>query len=158
MVTVWNKGPPAVILIGKVERIFSPNIELHLSLFYWIFVPLLQAQLDEFRLWWNHHRVHSQKDKNMPSGHIPYDTLDHHQNYGGMDCRLPVPQVAVDDLRQMVTKDVGSRDLHLSWYSAEFHVVADQIYFEIGRPTLNVDTAWDVFQAMLEPMASVIEV
>ncbi|KAJ7291675.1 hypothetical protein C8J57DRAFT_1588176 [Mycena rebaudengoi] len=147
----------AVILIGKVERIFSPNVEFHLQLFYWIFVPLLQAQLEEFRIWWNHHRVRSQKEKNMPSGHVPYDALDHPQNYGGMDCRIPVPQAAVDDLRQMVTEDVGPRDAHLSWYSAEFHVLADQVYAEIGRPTLSVDTAWDVFQTMLEPMANLIE-
>ncbi|KAJ7231516.1 hypothetical protein C8J57DRAFT_1580727 [Mycena rebaudengoi] len=147
----------AVILIGKVERIFSPNVEFHLQLFYWIFVPLLQAQLEEFRIWWNHHRVRSQKEKNMPSGHVPYDALDHPQNYGGMDCRIPVPQAAVDDLRQMVTEDVGPRDAHLSWYSAEFHVLADQVYAEIGRPTLSVDTAWDVFQTMLEPVANLIE-
>ncbi|KAJ7711340.1 hypothetical protein B0H14DRAFT_2414697 [Mycena olivaceomarginata] len=47
-----------VILVGKDERIFSPNIEFHLPLFCWIFMPLLQAQLDKFCLWWNHHRVH----------------------------------------------------------------------------------------------------
>jgi hypothetical protein len=74
-----------------------------------------------------------------------------------MDCRIPVPQAAVDDLRQMVTEDVGPRDLHLSWYSTEFHVVADQVYSEIGKPTLTMDSAWDVFQAMLEQMANLIE-
>ncbi|KAJ6533913.1 hypothetical protein DFH09DRAFT_932519 [Mycena vulgaris] len=78
----WFKGKKGLnlktlILVGKQEQIFSAEVEFHLSLFYWIFVPLLQAELDEFRLYWNHHRVRTQPDKNMPSGHVPYDALDH---------------------------------------------------------------------------------
>ncbi|KAJ6470744.1 hypothetical protein C8R47DRAFT_1148134 [Mycena vitilis] len=147
----------AVILVGKSERIFSAGVEFHLPLFYWLFVPLLQAQLDEFRVWWNHHRVRAQKDKYMPSGHVPADAFDHPQNYGGLDCRIPVPQGAVDDLRAMVTEEVGPRDEHLSWFTAEFHELAEAIYLQIHKPTLTLDTAWDVFQAMTGPMAAVIE-
>ncbi|KAJ6531357.1 hypothetical protein DFH09DRAFT_1093216 [Mycena vulgaris] len=132
-----------VILVGKQEHIFSAIVEFHLLLFYWIFVPLLQAELDEFRRFWNHHRVRSQLEKNMPSGHVPYNALDHPQNYGGFDHRIPVPQEAVDDLRKMVTENVGPREDHLSW---------------IGKPELSLSTAWDGFQAMLEPMANIIEV
>ncbi|KAJ7659812.1 hypothetical protein DFH06DRAFT_1130567 [Mycena polygramma] len=107
----------SIILVGKEERIFNANVDFHLPLFYWIFVPLLQARLDEFRLWWNHHRVRTQPEKNMPSGHVPLDAFDHPQNYGGLDCRIPVPQAAVDELREMVTEDVGPRDAHLSWFT-----------------------------------------
>ncbi|KAJ7139311.1 hypothetical protein C8R44DRAFT_606323 [Mycena epipterygia] len=147
----------SIILIGKAERIFSPNVDFHLPLFYWIFVPLLQAQLDEFRLWWNHHRIRTQKDKNMPSGHVPYDALEHPQNYGGLACRIPVPQGAVDDLRKMLVEDVDPRDAHLSWFTGEFDDLASRIYDKVGQPVLSLDTKWDVFQAMLEPMAKVIE-
>ncbi|KAJ7144010.1 hypothetical protein C8R44DRAFT_827414 [Mycena epipterygia] len=148
----------AVILVGKQDRIFSSDVEFHSWLFYWIFIPLLQAELAEFRLWWNHHRVRTQQDKNMPSGHVPYDALDHPQNYAGLDCRIPVPQDAVDDLRNMVTEDVGPREAHLSWFSREFDDLAHVIYAQIGKPRLSLDTAWNVFRDMLEPMAIVIEV
>jgi hypothetical protein len=57
------------------------KVSIWRPLFYWIFIPLLQAQLDAFRIYWNHHRVHSQKDKNMPSGHIPADAFNHPQNF-----------------------------------------------------------------------------
>ncbi|KAJ6562677.1 hypothetical protein B0H10DRAFT_1844537, partial [Mycena sp. CBHHK59/15] len=147
-----------VILVGKQQRIFSPIVEFHLPLFYWIFVPLLQAELDEFRRFWNHQRVRTQPEKNMPSGHVPYDVLDHPQNYGGLDCRIPVPQEAVDGLRKMVTEDVGPREDHLSWVSNDFNNLAHAIYEQIGKPELSLSTAWDVFQAMLEPMANIIEV
>ncbi|KAJ7877863.1 hypothetical protein B0H13DRAFT_2235847 [Mycena leptocephala] len=147
----------AVILAGKEKRIFSPNVDFHLPLFYWVFIPLLQAKLDEFRLWWNHHRVRRQKDKNMPSGHVPSDAFDHPQNFGGLDCRIPVPKTAVDDLQKMLTEDVGPRDIHLSWFEADFGDLAESIYLQIGKPTLSLETAWDVFQQMLEPMANIIE-
>ncbi|KAK6968878.1 hypothetical protein R3P38DRAFT_3508545 [Favolaschia claudopus] len=145
------------ILIGKTERIFSADIDFHVSLFYWIFIPLLQAKLDEFRLWWNHHRVRVQQEKNMPSGHVPADAFAHPENYGGIDCRIAVPQAAVDDMRQMLTDEVGSRESHLSWYDLEFAELAAQVYSHIGKPTLSLETAWDVFQQMAQPIADVIE-
>ncbi|KAJ6505054.1 hypothetical protein C8R45DRAFT_923360 [Mycena sanguinolenta] len=146
----------AVILFGKEERIFSPDVEFHLPLFYWIFIPLLQAQLDEYRLYWNHHRVRTQKDKNMPSGHVPADAFDHPQNFGGIDCRIQIPQAAVDDMRKMITAEVGPRGDHLSWFSAEFDELAERIYTQIGKPSLSLQTAWDVFQKMV-PLIDVVE-
>ncbi|KAK7006611.1 hypothetical protein R3P38DRAFT_3325952 [Favolaschia claudopus] len=145
------------ILIGKRERIFSPDVHFHVSLFYWIFVPLLQAKLDEFRLWCNHHRVRVQIEKNMPSGHVPADAFAHPKNFGGIDCRISVPQAAVDDMRQMLTEEVGSRESHLSWFSLEFAELAEQVYLHIGKPTLSLETAWGVFQQMARPIADVIE-
>ncbi|KAK7034908.1 hypothetical protein R3P38DRAFT_2911966 [Favolaschia claudopus] len=145
------------ILIGKRERIFSPDIDFHVSLFYWIFIPLLQAKLDEFRLWWNHHRVRVQIEKNMPSGHVPADAFAHPKNFGGIDCRTSVPQAAVDDMRQMLTEEVGSRESHLSWFTLEFAELAEQVYLHIGKPTLSLETAWGVFQQMAQPIADVIE-
>ncbi|KAK6984658.1 hypothetical protein R3P38DRAFT_3103542 [Favolaschia claudopus] len=145
------------ILIGKRERIFSPDIDFHVSLFYWIFIPLLQAKLDEFRLWWNHHRVRVQIEKNMPSGHVPADAFAHPKNFGGIDCRISVPQAAVDDMRQMLTEEVGSRESHLSWFTLEFAELAEQVYLHIGKPTLSLETAWGVFQQMAQPIADVIE-
>ncbi|KAK7036921.1 hypothetical protein R3P38DRAFT_2489014, partial [Favolaschia claudopus] len=124
------------------------------SLFYWIFVPLLQAKLDEFRLWWNHHRVRDhhrvrvQIEKNMPSGHVPADASAHPKNFGGIDCRISVPLAAVDDMRQMLTEEVGSRESHLSSFSLEFAELAEQVYLHIGKPTLSLETAWGVFQQM----------
>ncbi|KAJ6550296.1 hypothetical protein B0H19DRAFT_1211498 [Mycena capillaripes] len=137
----------AIILIGKEERIFSPNVEFHfyvildfVPLFYCIFIPLLQAQLDAFRIYWNHHRVRSQKDKNMPSGHVPADAFNHPQNFGGLDCRIPILKAAVDDMRRMLAEEVGPREIHLSWFSAEFAVLAENIYAQIGKPDSGTRT------------------
>ncbi|KAK7021513.1 hypothetical protein R3P38DRAFT_3184739 [Favolaschia claudopus] len=40
----------------------------------------------------------------MPSGHVPADASAP-KNFGGIDCRISVPQAAVDDVRQMLTEE-----------------------------------------------------
>ncbi|KAJ6473886.1 hypothetical protein C8R45DRAFT_1103556 [Mycena sanguinolenta] len=146
-----------IILLGKEERIFSADVKFHLPLFYWIFIPLLQAQLDEFCVYWNNHHVRTQKDKNMPSGHVPADAFSHPGNYGGLDCRIHVLPAAVEDMRNILTAEVGPKDEHLSWFGAEFGQVAQGIYEQIGKPTLSLETAWDVFQKMVPLIADVVE-
>jgi hypothetical protein len=93
----------------------------------------------------------------MPSGHVPSDTFDHPQKFGGLDCHIPVPQAAIDDLHKMITEEAGLRDAHLLWYSAEFAELAEDIYMQIGKPTLSLQTAWDIFQKMSQPIADVLE-
>ncbi|KAK7037152.1 hypothetical protein R3P38DRAFT_2516838, partial [Favolaschia claudopus] len=118
-----------------------------------------------FRLWWNHHRVRVQIEKNMPSSHVPADAFAHPKNFGGIDCRISVPQAAVDTKRYppqipptlMLTAEVGSRESHLSWFTLEFAELAEQVYLHIGKPTLSLETAWGVFQQMAQPIADVIE-
>ncbi|KAJ7877573.1 hypothetical protein B0H14DRAFT_2342283, partial [Mycena olivaceomarginata] len=64
------------ILRGKTEHIFNSAVGFHKDLFNWIFPPLVQAELDEFRTYWNQHRIRSQAEKNMPSGHVPADLIE----------------------------------------------------------------------------------
>jgi hypothetical protein len=63
------------IIIGKfspsLSSIFCLRISYFRHLFYWIFVPVVQAALDEFCIWWNQRVVRWQSDKDMPSGHVP---------------------------------------------------------------------------------------
>jgi hypothetical protein len=124
----------------------SPDAETYFSeLFYWVFVSLIQIELDEFRIWWNQHRVRFQADKNMPSGHIPDDALEHPQFHGGLKCLIPVPKEALDEIRSYLTEEVGPREAHLSWYSYEFSASAQDAYEAVGSPEISLNTAWDVF-------------
>ncbi|KIK52715.1 hypothetical protein GYMLUDRAFT_64080 [Collybiopsis luxurians FD-317 M1] len=36
------------LMQGKNEHLFNPNEPFHCDLFYWIFVPLVQNELDDF--------------------------------------------------------------------------------------------------------------
>lgn len=108
----------------------------------------MQASLDEFRIWWNQHTIRRQANKDMPSGHVPQDAVDHPEMFGGIDCLIQVPHDVIDDLRQYLTEEVGPRDQFLQFYPYDFEPVASQAYQIIGSPQISLITAWSVFTKM----------
>ncbi|KAF9440549.1 hypothetical protein P691DRAFT_793250 [Macrolepiota fuliginosa MF-IS2] len=142
-----------VILRGKHEFIFCAHIQWHHDLFYWIFVPLIQQELDKFVMYWNNHKIRKQKDKMMPSSHIPDDALHHPSLHGGEPCLIQVPQDAQAELRTILSEEVGRRDVHFSWYSEDFHAYASAVYETLGSPQLSLTNAWNIFALMTHAMA-----
>jgi hypothetical protein len=84
----------------------------------------------------------------MPSGHVPDDALEHPQMFGGLKCLIPIPKETLNELRDYLTEEVGSRETRLSWYTNEFAAMADAAYQSIGKPAYSLDTAWSTFSAM----------
>ncbi|KAJ7708008.1 hypothetical protein B0H14DRAFT_3119448 [Mycena olivaceomarginata] len=136
------------ILRGKTDRIFDPKVAFHCNLFNWIFPPLVQAELDEFRTYWNQHLVRSQPNKNMPSGHVPADALKHPELFGGINCFIKVPKETLADLRVFLTEEVGPRNEHLQWVDDEFAAIAEAVHKSIGSPHITLTNSWDVFRKM----------
>ncbi|KAJ6566838.1 hypothetical protein B0H19DRAFT_1138688 [Mycena capillaripes] len=136
------------ILRGKTERIFDPKVAFHCDLFNWIFPPLVQAKLDEFRIYWNQHRVRSQPNKNMPSGHVPADILEHPELFGGINCLIKVPKETLADLRVFLTEEVGPRSEHLQWVDDEFAAIAEAVHESIGSPHITLTNSWEIFRQM----------
>ncbi|TFK17581.1 hypothetical protein FA15DRAFT_661343, partial [Coprinopsis marcescibilis] len=89
-----GKNLKDVILQGQEKHIFRPQCPYHTSLFYWVFVPLVQQALDNFRDYWNYHRVRKQKNKLMPSGHIPADAFFNPEKYDihAKNYLIPMPE------------------------------------------------------------------
>ncbi|KAJ7190731.1 hypothetical protein GGX14DRAFT_381829 [Mycena pura] len=160
------------LLRGKTEHLFNPHDPLHeyvhrafffsfsnliisRPLFYWIFAPLIQAELDEFAEWWNNHRVRHQHEKIMPSGHVPAHAMQYPELFGALDCQIKVPQQAVDMLREELTREEGPVSQFQAWpgLTAEFDERASAAYEEIGAPSLTMAKAWDVFVNMAVAMA-----
>ncbi|KAF8814344.1 hypothetical protein BYT27DRAFT_7082446, partial [Phlegmacium glaucopus] len=56
---------------GFQAGIYNPNNVVHLQLFYWLWLKILQNQLNKFVEYWNNHRIHSQPDKSNMSGSTP---------------------------------------------------------------------------------------
>ncbi|KAJ6605196.1 hypothetical protein DFH09DRAFT_1422079 [Mycena vulgaris] len=73
----WGINIREHILRGKNERIYGAEVAFHRDLFNWIFPPVIQSLLDEFRTYWNQHTICAQPEKEMPSGHAPADALEH---------------------------------------------------------------------------------
>lgn len=127
------------------------------SLFYWIFVPLVQRELDESKLYWNNHKIRRQKNKQMPSGHIPIDVFENPEAYHLEDCRIPVPPNMLTDLREDLTEQVGPRSQYFSWYSDHFDDLAQQTFdaLHIGRQGIELENAWTVFKRMADVLTHV---
>jgi hypothetical protein len=96
--------------------------------------------------WWNHHRVRPQQEKDMPSGHVPLDSLEHPELYGGLDCLIRVPNDVIEDLREYLTEEVGSREECLRWVSEEFNALATEIWNAMGSPVITFSNS--IFQEM----------
>ncbi|KAJ7626227.1 hypothetical protein B0H17DRAFT_963451, partial [Mycena rosella] len=138
------------LLRGKVEHLFNAHDPWHEPLFYWIFAPLIQVELDNFKLWWNHHRVRHQHEKILLSGHVPAHALEFPELFGALDCRIAIPQEAIDNLREQLTEEEGPREDYQTWpgLTPEFNVYATDIYIRIGEPELTLASGWDVFVEM----------
>jgi len=122
------------------------------DLFYWVFVPVIQQALDDFRVWWNQHRVRSQPNKDMPSGHVPLHALRHPQMYAGIDCLIKVPRESIDEMRRILEEEVGSREENLGWVSNEFAILADKTYSGLNLPKITLVNAWEIFQTMSDAL------
>ncbi|KAJ6464706.1 hypothetical protein DFH09DRAFT_1254597 [Mycena vulgaris] len=136
------------ILRGKVEHIFDPNVPFHRELFNWIFPPLVQAELDDFRTYWNQHKIRPQPGKHMPSGHVPADALKHPEFYGGISCFIKVPQEMIKELRAFLTEEVGPREEHLRWVAEDFAAIAEEVHKSLGSPTITLENSWAIFKQM----------
>ncbi|TEB21975.1 hypothetical protein FA13DRAFT_1671170, partial [Coprinellus micaceus] len=139
-----------VILEGKEQGYFHPHCSYHAELFYWVFVPVIQGELDHFRRYWNQHQVRSQKDKLMPSGHIPAEVFEYPENFDPDAERylIKVPESATEECRRHLSEEVGDRSSYLSWYSDDFGVQAQLAYEAIGSPEIALGDAWAVFNRM----------
>ncbi|KAF7329564.1 hypothetical protein MKEN_00219300 [Mycena kentingensis (nom. inval.)] len=144
------------LLRGKLEFLFNTHNPVHEPLFYWVFAPVIQLELDNFMVWWNNHRVRHQHEKIMPSGHVPSHAMQFPELFGALDCRIKVPREAVALLREQLTEEEGSREQFQSWpgLTAEFNILATEVYENIGAPELNLESSWDVFTVMAEKMTT----
>ncbi|KAJ3933586.1 MAG: hypothetical protein NXY57DRAFT_998045 [Lentinula lateritia] len=139
-----------IILRGKVEYIFDSTRHEHTLLFYWIFIPLVQDELANFQRWWNNHRVRTQENKMMPSGHVPSFALEYPSTLNGVDCRIEVPKEAIARLREFLEEETNkSREEFFRWYPDDFANAASSTWEAIGKPVIRLETAWDVFSQMM---------
>ncbi|KAJ3542600.1 hypothetical protein NMY22_g3454 [Coprinellus aureogranulatus] len=142
---------PSFVMLKSVHNTVSED------LFYWVFIPVCQAELDEFKEYWNNHEIRYQDEKNMPSAHVPQDALDHPEAWGAENLLIEVEPHSIAELRAYLTEQVGPREEHLSWYSEDFANAAAEAYEDIGSPEITLESAWDVFQLMSEALPQFLE-
>ncbi|KAJ7814946.1 hypothetical protein B0H14DRAFT_3090047 [Mycena olivaceomarginata] len=123
----WGINMRDHILRGKAQRFYIAEAPFYRCV---IFPPLVQAQLDEFRTYWNQHTIRSQPEKEMLSGHATADALEHPGLFGGLDC------------------EVGPREAHLSWVTPDFDQIAADIFQTLPFSEITLENSWDVLSEM----------
>ena len=81
----------------------------------------------------------------MPSGATPRDIFTSPQAHGLEQCSIPVPQIAIDNLRNGM--DVSQADVYC-FVNDKFSIFATGIWNLIGSLKLTVSTSWCIFEQM----------
>ncbi|KAL1942641.1 hypothetical protein VTO73DRAFT_4881 [Trametes versicolor] len=93
----WNLQK--VLMEGRSNGLFNPADALDTNLFQWLWPHIIQKKLDEFKEFWNCHRVRSQRKKQMPCNSSPNDIFTTPQDYGGENLGIQVQTEFVEGLR-----------------------------------------------------------
>ena len=161
------------ILRGQNEHFFNPVDPIHMwaflqilktlnwscltiiiQVFYWIFVPLVQAELDDFQEWWNCHHIRAQPKKEMPSGHVPYHLFSDPNSAGGEDLGIKVGPEVLHGLWNHLEEEEGSRSKHLAFVSAEFSEASSAVSEELNLPALTWENSWNHFAKIVVQLES----
>ncbi|KAF8824199.1 hypothetical protein HHX47_DHR8000467 [Lentinula edodes] len=161
-----NKPPPMPVAITLVSKAVSQdsaarngpstiqgnlrqnkNVFIPRSLFNWLWPKIVQLAVDEFVDYWNNHKTRAQRAANLPSGVAPNVVFDFPENYGLVNCGIPVEIEDIAALRETLPR---SREDCYEWVSKEFDQTASDVYSQLGSPTLNHTTGWQIFADMLK--------
>ncbi|KAI1794272.1 hypothetical protein LXA43DRAFT_883738, partial [Ganoderma leucocontextum] len=137
-----------IILSGAA--IFNSNDPLHVDVFNWLWPPLVQERLDEYREYWNNHTVRRQKEKDLPSGTSPIHiwTCPTHARPTARDCRVRVRLDMIRELRDQIGGETARREAY-QFVTPEFQAMADTAYADLGFPRITLTTAWTIFLTMV---------
>lgn len=105
---------------------------------------MVQTRLDEYVYETNAHKVRAQKGTHLPSGGSHNDFYDFPEQYGLKNLLISVDEESVDNLLEEYTP----LDL-FKFTSEDIDHLASTAYSSLGKPLLNVFTAWHVFHAIL---------
>ncbi|KAJ7452923.1 hypothetical protein FB451DRAFT_1521089 [Mycena latifolia] len=138
---------------GAATGIFLPHDEIHRQTFYWLFVPLIQEGLDNFRQYWNNHRLGKSKGKLNGSGSSPLNMLISPTSAipTARDCSINVNPDTLYRLREAYGGE-EARDAAFRFVSREFQADADGVYADLGCPEITLPTAWDIFSQVVEEL------
>ena len=119
--------------------------------FNWLWPPLVQEWLDEFREYWNNHHISSQKHKTLPSGTSPCQMwlVPEAVCATSHNCSIKVNMNTVHQLREGLG-GIEKREQAFCFVDAEFEALADNALGELNYPDITLSSSWDIFVAVVD--------
>jgi hypothetical protein len=129
---------------------FDSEVVVTSQTFYWLWVPVIQNGLDDFREYWNNHKLQKSKGKLNASGSSPYNMFNNPTDFvaTARDCSIRVNPESVYRLRDAYGGE-EARDKAFRFVSREFAAEADGVYVDLGCPQITLPTAWSVFERVV---------
>ena len=114
----------------------------------WIWGRVVQQRLDQHVYETNAHRIRKQKNTHLPSGGSRNDFYDFPEQYGMQNLLIPVDEADIDHLL-----DKHRPPTLFQFASDQGEIVAEELYVRLGKPQLDVSSAWTIFRHMLDIIA-----
>ncbi|KAF4586441.1 Transposase [Pleurotus pulmonarius] len=145
----------SAIITGRENGLFNSNNPLHVNVFNWLWPPLVQSRLHEFREYWNNHLLSKQKKKVLPSGTSPRQMWLDPQSVraDARDCSIVANMNIVRQLREGLGGTEGRAQAY-AFVDPEFGALADSALGELNFPAITLMNAWDIFIAVVEILSS----
>ncbi|KAJ6448579.1 hypothetical protein C8R45DRAFT_1046009 [Mycena sanguinolenta] len=137
----WHWLVKMTLQQGAAMGIFLPHDAIHCQTFYWLWVSVIQNGLDEFRDYWNNHKLQKSKGKLNASRSSPYNMFSNPTDFvaTARDCSIRVNPGSVYCLREAYGGE-EARDQAFRFVSREF---------VLGCPKITLPTAWAVFEQVV---------
>ena len=119
----------------------------------WLWPPLIQRELDRYRVESNNHKQRKQKNKVLPSNISPELAYLMFEEYGGVWCLLPVDIRVVEEIMRDMKPEF---DRLTSWgVSDTVSTRASAGVEQLGITVITLDNVWFVFEALLAFFANI---
>jgi len=121
----------------------------HRHLVMWLWPPLMQRELDRFRMEANNKRVRKQKNKALPSGVAPNLAYTLPEHFGASDCLQPVDTRVIREILREPELQEG-KDLLNDWGVPDwFANEAEAALQTLHVKEITLHNVWIIFHALL---------
>ncbi|KAG9089634.1 hypothetical protein FRC06_001448 [Ceratobasidium sp. 370] len=130
---------------------YDPFSNIEMLTFRFVFMPLIQQELNLFVEQYNTSTKCSNTKTSLPAGRPKYIHLHPHQ-YDGKQLKVEVPQEAVEHVRALYAPP-DHPVFH--WIPPQFELHACNFYQHVGGGTIVRDNAWSYYRAILDSFRQV---
>ncbi|KAK7461697.1 hypothetical protein VKT23_008124 [Stygiomarasmius scandens] len=147
----WTPGWEDLLDWGVQQGWYSVENELENFVFRWIFIPLLQRELDLYRTRKNYTAKRKDKNKILPHG-VPADINRNPKQYNSENFSINVNPEHLESVKaQFIPEGHAVFDL----VPPSFNELISNVYEELGKPEVNRSNVWNVYCILLERIRDV---
>ncbi|CAK5274358.1 unnamed protein product [Mycena citricolor] len=141
----FTPGFEDILDFGVNQGWYDPGVLLEALVFRWVFIPWLQAELDNYRNRVNNTAKRHDRNKILPNG-VPSHMFEFPEDYAILDFKIKADPVGIQKVRDMYAPP--DHEI-FQLVPLDFEVLISQIYRDIGEPPVNRKSCWEVYRRLL---------